>query len=142
MRKLLATVLLASALAVPASADEPAFKVIVHRSNPADAISTAKLQAIFAKTETRWPSGTTAQPVELRGDPAARQEFARRVHGKSLTALKSYWNKQIFSGREVPPLEMASDDEIVSFVRANAGAVGVVSASAATGGTKVLTLTD
>lgn len=141
MRTLLALALLAAPLAVPAE-DAQGFKVVVHRSNPADSISAGRLQQLFMKTVTRWPGGSTIQPVELRGQPPARQEFARRVLGKSLPALKSHWNKLIYSGREVPPVEMASDEEIVAFVKANEGAIGVVSASAATAGTKVLALAD
>jgi ABC-type phosphate transport system substrate-binding protein len=141
MRILLALALLVAPLAVPAAEDAP-YKVVVHRSNPADSISSARLQQLFLKTVTRWPGGTAVQPVELRGQPPARQEFARRVLGKSLGALKSHWNKLIFTGREVPPVELASDDEVVAFVKANDGAIGVVSASASTAGTKVLAIAD
>lgn len=140
MRLLLTLALLAAPLAVPAE-DAP-FKVVVHRSNPADSISAPRLQQLFLKTVTRWPSGATVQPAELRGQPPARQEFARRILGKSLAALKSHWNKLIFSGREVPPVELASDDDVVAFVKANEGAIGVVSGSASTAGTKVLTVGD
>jgi ABC-type phosphate transport system substrate-binding protein len=134
--------LLGPSRALAAPPEEPAFRVIVHRSNPESATSVARLQALFMKTTTRWPGGAAVQPVELRGEPPARQEFARRVHGKSLAALKAHWNKLIFSGREVPPLELGSDDEIVAYVKANEGAIGVVSGAASTAGTKVLPLTD
>lgn len=138
MRTLLALALLAAPLAVPAAEDAPAYKVIVHRSNPADAIPAARLQQLFMKNVTRWPSGATVQPAEVRGQASARQEFARRVLGKSLAALKSHWNKLIFTGREVPPVELASDEDVVAFVRSNEGAIGVVSGSASTAGTKVV----
>lgn len=134
--------LLAASLAIVASAEEPGFKVIVNRSNSTDAITTERLQALFLKTSTKWPGGATVEPAEVRGEAPARREFARRVLGKSLPALKAHWNKLIFAGREVPPVELGSDEEVVSFVKTHEGAIGVVSGSAATAGTKVVAVKD
>jgi hypothetical protein len=47
-----------------------------------------------------------------------------------VSAVESYWQQAIFSGRSVPPLEKASDAEVLAFVRANPGAVGYVSGGA------------
>jgi hypothetical protein len=32
-----------------------------------------------------------------------REGFSKEVHGRSVTAIKSFWNQQIFAGRQVPP---------------------------------------
>jgi ABC-type phosphate transport system substrate-binding protein len=136
------TALLALALAAAApAAAEDGFKVVVHPSNPADAISRTQLSQLFLKKSTHWPSGATVQPVEP-ADERLRSRFADRVHGRSLNAVKSYFNQLIFSGRDVPPLERNDDDEVVSYVRQNPGAVGYVSPAAATGGAKVVQLKD
>lgn len=140
MTKRLPLLLLVSLLAAPAAAED--FKVVANRDVATDSVSRDQLSQIFLKNVTRWPNGRPIQPVELRGDAPARARFAEQVHGKSMAALRSYWNKLIFSGREVPPLEKPSDDDVVSFVRANDGAIGVVSPSAATAGVKVLRVTD
>lgn len=132
--------LLALLAAAPAAADD--FKVVASRDVPVDSLSRDQLSQIFLKTSTRWPDGRTIRPVELRGEVPARQRFSEQVHGKAVTAIRAYWNKQIFSGREVPPVEKPSDEEVVAYVRSNDGAVGVVSASASTGGTKVVRVTD
>ena len=139
----LAVLLAVASVARPVGAEEaPGFRVVVHRSNQVESLSRQQLADLFLKTVTRWPNGQTVQPVELRGEPEARVQFARQVHGKSLAALRSHWNKSIFSGREVPPLELSSDEEVLAFVRANPGAIGVVSASASTPGTRVVAVTD
>ena len=43
--------------------------------------------------------------------------------------MKAYWREMIFSGRASPPLEAAWEAEALAFVRANAGAIGYVSAT-------------
>jgi hypothetical protein len=56
--------------------------------------------------------------------------------------VKSFWQRQIFSGSGVPPQERASDEEVLDFVRANPGAVGYVSSDTPNGaGVKVLEVT-
>jgi hypothetical protein len=52
------------------------------------------------------------------------------VHGKSVTAIKTYWQQQVFSGRDVPPVERPGDAEVVAYVRENVNAIGYVSAGA------------
>ena len=90
-----------------------------------------------------WINGTTAMPVDQAASSDIREAFSLEVHGRDVGAIKSYWQRQIFSGRGVPPPELASDREVLDFVRANQGAVGYVSTSAKTGdGVKVLAVTD
>jgi ABC-type phosphate transport system substrate-binding protein len=136
------TILLALALAAAApAAAEDAFKVVVHPSNPAAAMTKAQVSQLFLKKATRWPGGQTVQPIEV-ADDRVRERFCQQVHGKSLNAVKAYWNQLIFTGREVPPLEKRGDDDVLAYVRANPGAVGVVSAAAAGAGVKVLAVKD
>jgi len=138
IRILLASIALAAALS--AAADEP-FRVIVNPGNAAAGISLHELSQLFLKKKTRWPSGEVVQPVEP-GDERLRARFAEKVHRKSLNAVKAYWNQVIFSGRDVPPVEKPSDDDVAAYVRANAGAVGYVSPLATPAGVKTLAVKD
>jgi ABC-type phosphate transport system substrate-binding protein len=140
VRKTLLVALLLALAALPAAADD-AFKVVVHPSNPADALPREQVSNLFLKKVTRWPGGQPVVPVEV-GAERVREPFSDAVHRKSLGAVKAYWNKLVFTGREVPPVEKSSDDEVIAFVRQNPGAVGVVSAAGAAAGVKVLRVTD
>src|SRR5512133_967174 len=115
------------ALASPALAEE--FKLVVNASNPIESMSKDQTSELFLKKSTRWSSGQVVHVVEP-GDQAVREAFYRNVAGKSLTAVKAYWNQLIFSGREVPPVSKSSDADVIAFVRSNPGALGYVSASA------------
>ncbi len=142
MRARLLSLLLAAA-AGPALADGPGFQVIVNASNPADSITRRQLSDMFLKKVTHWPDGLTVEPVEPPERSLTRAYFLSDVMGgKSALALKTFWQKRVFSGRDTPPVEKGSDEEVVAFVRANRGAVGYVAATAPVAGVKVLTLTD
>lgn len=124
--------------AVP-SASAADFKVIVNASNAVGSIGTEALQRLFLKKETRWASGEAVEPVDHSAKSAVRAAFTTQIHGKDVGAVKSYWQKQIFSGRGTPPPEMPSDAEVLAYVRSHVGAVGYVASDATVGdGVKVV----
>lgn len=125
------TLLLASG--GPVAADD-GFIVIVHASNPETSVTKEELSRIFLKKSAQWPDGSRVQPVDLVDSSPARARFSQSVHGKDTSAIKAYWQKQIFSGRGVPPAELGSAAEVVRFVGANRGAIGYVAAGTTLGG--------
>lgn len=135
--------LLLLAAAPAALAQESGFKVIVNAANPAQAMSRRQVSDLFLKKVTHWPDGTTVEPVEPPEKSRTRAYFLSDVMGgKSALALKAFWQKRVFAGRDTPPVEKASDEEVVAFVRANPGAVGYVAAATATEAVKVVELKD
>jgi ABC-type phosphate transport system substrate-binding protein len=115
-----------------AHASDPDFRVIVHSSNGVGSVERDFAADIFLKKVTRWPGGETVKPVDLRSDNPVRRRFSDSVLKRSVGAVRSYWQQRIFSGRDVPPPELESDEAVVAYVARNAGAVGYVS-----GGTKL-----
>ena len=81
--------------------------------------------------------GATSNPVivgaAVNQDKASktREAFTKTVLGKSTAAVESYWQQQIFAGKDVPPAEKASDADVIAFVKSNPGGVGYVSGGAA-----------
>ncbi len=129
------------------SAQEPpaeteAFVVVVHPDNPIDSIENGVLGKIFRKRLKRWPDwddGGQPMPVDQEERSQIRGAFTTAVHGKRISAIKSYWQRQIFSGRDNPPPEKSSDSQVLTYVRAHPTAVGYVTADADLGdGIKVL----
>ncbi len=119
------------------------FKVVVNASNTMNSISTDELSKIYLKKTDSWPNGKPVIAVDLEPDSPIREEFTTVVHGKKISAIKSYWQRQIFAGKNVPPVEQATEAEVVAIVAANPGAVGYVSSSFALGANvKVLALKD
>lgn len=102
------------------------FLVIVNEANPAQAISKDDLSQIFLKRETRWTTGDPVVPVDLTASSPVRAAFSQAVHGRPVSAIEAYWQRQIFSGRGVPPVEKSAETEVIEYVRANPHAVGYV----------------
>ncbi len=114
------------------------FKVIVNSSVKTDALTRQQLSELFLKKTTKWGDGTVVAAVDQPDSSNVREAFSKEIHGKPASAVASFWNRQIFSGRDLPPLEKKTDAEVVAYVRSTAGAIGYVSESVATDGVRVV----
>lgn len=132
-------VLLALSSSVPSAAlGDDGFIVIVNRKNPVLSLSVEGVAQIFLKRVVSWDDGSEILPVDIRSPSAVRNHFTRQIHGKRVPAIKGYWQKQIFTGRGVPPPEKRSDDDVVAFVKSKRGAIGYVSGRAQLDGVKIV----
>ncbi len=127
---------------MPAQAQEIGYRVIVHPDNPASSISKNDLSRFLLKKKKRWDHGVPVDPVDLDSKSAVRATFTKDVHGRSVSSIKNFWQRQIFSGREVPPPEVASDAAVIAHVQSNPGGIGYVSASAQLDGVKEIAISN
>jgi ABC-type phosphate transport system substrate-binding protein len=114
------------------------FKVIVNSGNATSELPGDVAAKLFLKQALKFPSGTAAQPVDQAKGSPVRASFSKAVLNRPVAAVETYWQQQIFAGKEVPPPAKTSDDDVIAFVKANPGAIGYVSAGAATAGVKVV----
>lgn len=119
------------------------FKVVVQASNSVSSLPEKEVSRLFLKKTIKWAGGIKVLPVDQLEKSTVREAFSREVHGKDVRAIKSYWQTMLFAGRATPPPELASDAEILSYVRSNSGAIGYVSKGTGVGdGVKVVTISD
>ena len=116
------------------------YKIIVNEANATTSVSKQDASNIFLKKKSKWDDGTKIVPVDQSASSATREAFSQDVHGRGVGAIRSHWQQAAFSGAGTAPLERGSDADVVTFVKSNPGAVGYVSADAATDGVKVLTV--
>jgi hypothetical protein len=122
------------------SREAPEFQLIAHAANPHGEVSEQFVAEAMLKKTTRWSHGETIRPVDLPAASRVRQRFSQRVLKRSVAAVRSYWQQRIFTGRDVPPPELDSDEAVIRYVSKHAGAIGYVGANAKLGETKPLAL--
>lgn len=143
--------LLASGLAVPflailalpwvaAGESGSELRVIVHPDNPRSHVEREFLAQAFLKNVTRWRDGEAIRPVDLHPESPTRKRFSQSVLRRTVSAVKSYWQQRIFSGRGVPPPELDSEQAVVAYVMRYRGAVGYISRNTELAGAKVLAI--
>jgi ABC-type phosphate transport system substrate-binding protein len=127
--KVLAVLIFAILFTIPASAG---VKIVVNDKNPvADSMTKDEVADLFLKKSTRWSNGQTVVPLDLTDSNKVRSEFSSTILSRDVTAVKSYWQKMIFSGRATAPVELATEAEVLTFVRKFPAAIGYVSDGAA-----------
>ncbi len=112
--------------------------VIVNKANPITEASKDEVAKWFLKKKTTWENSQKILPVDQSPSSLVRKAFSKEVLGKSVSAVRRYWQKMIFSGRGVPPVEKGSDAKVIDYVKSNPGAVGYVSSNADVSGVKVI----
>lgn len=133
-------ILLAGFITLSASAQS--YKLIVNDTNSTTSISKKDASSFFMKKTSKWTDGTMLAPVDQKAGSAVREDFSQSVLGKNVSAVKSYWQQAVFSGKGTPPAEKSTDEEVIAFVQSNPGAIGYVSSSASLSGVKAVTLID
>jgi len=124
-----------------ATAETPAeFVVIVNEENPVKTMSYTEVADAFLTKSARWPDKEELRPVNLGADSPLRAEFSRVILGKTVAAVETFVNRQLFSGRAKPPLVVESEVEVLDFVRENRGAIGYISTSVELSGVRSLSL--
>lgn len=117
------------------------YVVIVNPRNPASAVERTFVQDAFLKRVKHWPGDVVLRPADLQASSNARRRFSREVLGRSVEAIKAYWQQRIFSGRDVPPPEFDHGDKVVRYVLEHEGGVGYVPADVDLKGSKVVRVT-
>jgi len=118
-----------SGLGAEAAAPAVAVKLIVNPSVSGKSIKKSTVGEVFLRRVEKWGDGTPIKPVDQISNSPARVAFNRGVLGVSALDVQQYWVGQISRGRTPPPV-MKSEEQVIAFVTANAGAIGYVSAAA------------
>ena len=122
-------------MTVPTSASD--FQVIANSSVKVSHISAQELTGVFLVTKTSLAGDSHIEPVLLKsGD--AHESFVKQYTGKTAAALATYYRSLVFTGKGSMPKTLASDAEVVAYVKKTKGAIGYVSAGASTEGVKIL----
>jgi hypothetical protein len=111
-------------------------KVIANSSVSSSSISAGELKDVFLLTKNSLGGGH-AEPV-LEKSGVTHQAFIKEYLGKTDSALQTYYRSLVFTGKASMPKILGADAEVVAYVAKTKGAIGYVSASAATEGVKTL----
>jgi ABC-type phosphate transport system substrate-binding protein len=134
-RLLLSALALALCLLAPGrTAAAQGYVVVVNAASSVSTISKAELSNVFLKKSSKLT------PVDQQKGTAVRDAFSKTVLGRPASAVATYWQQQIFAGKDVPPPEKGDDAAVLAFVKSTPNGVGYVSAGADVGGVKTVTV--
>jgi len=113
--------------------------MVVHPSN-GDSLDSKVVKRIFLGKEKKFPSGGSITPINQSADSAVRGDFDDGVLGRSSAQVSAYWSKLVFTGKGVPPEEVANDAAVIAAVAADPSAIGYVDSSSVSGDVKAISV--
>ena len=122
--------LLALMLGATCSATAAELVVIVSAKRPAVALNPNQVSEIFLAQSERFPNGDNVTPLDLSIDSPLRDQFYTRVSAKTPALVRAYWTKMVFTGRGLPPREIASSVAMRRLVAANPTLIGYIDSAA------------
>ena len=102
---------------------------VVSSKSVITSLSKVEMADIFLGKSSHFPGGVTAVPIDLQEGSSTRDDFYKRLTGKSAAQLKTYWTKIIFTGRGEPPREASSSAVMKRLLLENSSAIGYLEAN-------------
>ena len=112
--------------------------VVVNPANTSS-LDTKTVQRIFLGKEKKFSDGSQATPINQKAN-GTREEFDESIVGRSSTQVSAYWSKLVFTGKGIPPAELADDAAIIAAVAADPSAIAYINAASATDAVKTVAL--
>jgi ABC-type phosphate transport system substrate-binding protein len=113
------------------------FAVIVNKDN-ASPVDKEMIARIYSGDLKSWTDGAPVMPIDLPESNPARVSFSTELLGKTVANLKALWAQMIFSGKALPPRQVATDDDVKKLVAGNKGAIGYITPTSVDNSIKVL----
>lgn len=112
--------------------------IIANPGSGASELDAKTAKKLFLGKTQSVPGMSSVTLVDQADSSSTKAEFTEKVTKKGLGKYKAYWSKKIFSGKAVPPKELANDAEVKAYVAGHRDAVGYVDASDVDDSVKVL----
>jgi len=115
--------------------------LIAHPDTPST-LNAQQVKRIFTGKQRQFYDGSIVIPVNQPEGSVARTQLDSSVLGRSTSQITAYWSKRVFTGKGQPPVVVASDVEMLSYVQSTPGSVGYLSDNVEPKKVRVITLTN
>lgn len=132
---------LLTALTIPPLGAEPGagpeIVVVAGPASPIESLSAQQAAQLYLGRVQHLADGT---PVTLADLPAGalRDRFYEQLTGRNPAQIRAYWSRMVFTGRALPPTEVANVDELRTRLASDPQLIGYMPAKIAGNDVRVL----
>lgn len=103
-----------------------AVEVIVNQSVAVPFLPVSVVRSMFGMRQLQWPDGTAVRVFVLPEQQMLHIGFCREILNIYPYQLRQSWNRLVYSGTGQAPVEVATEEEMLSMVATTPGAIGYV----------------
>ena len=101
-----------------------AVDIIVNSSIQTSSLSRGTARAIFGMRLLKWPDGRPIKVFVLEDASLTHIAFCKEVLDIFPYQLRQSWDRLVYSGTGQAPISVSSEDEMITMVASNPGAIG------------------
>lgn len=102
--------------------------VIASAEAPLHTISSKELQALYMGKGQTLSDGLRAQATDLPRNHPLREHFYAQLTGMTPAQVNSHWARLLFSGRSMPPMTLADEATMFTYLKRTPAALGYATA--------------
>lgn len=103
-----------------------AVEVVVNRGQAGTSLARASARAFFGMRLTKWPDGHPVQVFVLPDGHPTHAALCKEQLNLYPYQLRQSWDRLVYSGMAQAPIEVATEEEMISRVATTPGALGYV----------------
>ncbi|MBM3202305.1 phosphate ABC transporter substrate-binding protein [Candidatus Woesearchaeota archaeon] len=100
--------------------------VIVNAQSPVSRLEKNQVSDLFLGKVATFPDGSQAVPLDQDNNSGLHSEFHDKVTGKSLSQLRAYWSRLVFTGKATPPREIPDSGQLRTLIATNPNMIGYI----------------
>lgn len=112
--------------------------VVVHPQNSVQALSKDEVARIYLGKSKNFANGSAIETIDLHKDSGLREDFYRKVCGKSPSQIASYWSRLIFTGKGVPPRSLDTEAAAKEWIASHPNSMAYIDSANVDGSVKVV----
>lgn len=114
--------------------------VVISASNPLSSLTPNQVADIFLGKTDVLPNGAPIVPVDQTDSSGEKEEFYKSYTNRSLSQIRAYWSKLVFTGKGEPPKAFSDSEELKRFLARYPNAIGYLDRDKVDTSLKVVTV--
>ncbi len=103
-----------------------AVEIVVNRGVAGTSLAQSSARALFGMRLTKWPDGRPVQVFVLPDGHPVHVALCKEELNLYPYQLRQAWDRLVYSGMAQAPIEVATEEEMISRVATTPGALGYV----------------
>jgi ABC-type phosphate transport system substrate-binding protein len=100
--------------------------IVVNNENPIQQMTRSQVIDLFMGKYIAFPDGTKAIAVDLSSKQKMKKVFYKKLVGRSLASVNTYWSRILFTGRAKPTVKKETKEDIVQYIAKTKNAIGYI----------------
>ncbi|BAJ03650.1 hypothetical protein [Shewanella violacea] len=112
--------------------------VVVSRESHVESLTKSEVVDLFMGRYVNFPNGDKAKVFDLAPKSELKGLFYQKLVNRTEAQINAYWARLLFSGRNTPPKETESADQLIHELLSSRHGIGYISSQDLTNSLKVV----